>query len=93
MVMTKQELVSEMAGELGITKKQCSQTLNTMLEEIIRALETGGKFVQPGFGTFKTQESEERTGRNPLTGKKMLYPKKRKLKFKPSDILKDEINE
>ncbi|MCR5494023.1 MAG: HU family DNA-binding protein [Treponema sp.] len=91
--MTKQELVNEMASELGITKKLCGETLNTMLEEIVKTLETGGKYTQPGFGTFKTAERNEHVGRNPATGKKMLYPKKRRLKFKVSDILKDEINE
>lgn len=91
--MTKQELVSEMSQELGITKKQCSETLNVMLEEIVSALEKGNKFTQPGFGSFKPVEVNERVGRNPATGKKMLYPKKIKMKFKASDKLKDDINE
>lgn len=91
--MTKHELVGEMAEELGITRKQCNQTLNAMIEEIVSTLETGGKFTQPGFGTFKTVETKERVGRNPATGEKVLYPQKCKLKFKASDIFKDEINE
>lgn len=91
--MTKQELVSEMATELGLTKKKCNETLNTMLEEIVVALEAGNRFIQPGFGTFKPVETKERAGRNPVNGKKMLYPKKIKLKFKASVKLKDEINE
>ncbi len=91
--MTKQELVSEMAETLKISKKQCKETLNAMLEEIIQALSEGKRFVQPGFGTFKTTETNEHIGRNPITQKKMLYPKKIKLKFKASDKLKGEINE
>ena len=91
--MTKQELVSEMATELGLSKKKCNETLNAMLEEIVAALEAGNKFTQPGFGSFKTAETKERTGRNPVNGKKMLYPKKIRLKFKASEKLKDEINE
>lgn len=93
LAMTKQELVSQMAGELGITKKQCNETLNVMLEEIICSLEKGDKFTQPGFGSFKAVECKERIGRNPATGKKMLYPKKIRMKFKASEILKDDINE
>ena len=54
--MTKHELVAEMSKELGITQKKCGETLNVLLEEIVRTLEIGGKFVQPGFGTFKTAE-------------------------------------
>ncbi|MEE1166601.1 MAG: HU family DNA-binding protein [Treponema sp.] len=91
--MTKHELVGEMAAELGITKKQCTQTLNAMIEEIVSTLETGGKFTQPGFGTFKATQTKERVGRNPATGEKVLYPQKCKVKFRASDILKGEINE
>lgn len=82
-----------MATELGLSKKKCNETLNAMLEEIVLALESGNRFVQPGFGSFKTAETKERIGRNPATGKKMLYPKKIRLKFKASEKLKDEINE
>ena len=91
--MTKHELISEMSSELGITKKLCGETLNVMLEEIVRALEMGGRFTQPGFGSFKTVVSKERVGRNPVTGRKMLYPKKQKMKFKAFDVFKDDINE
>lgn len=91
--MTKHEMISEMSSELGITKKKCGETLNIMLEEIISTMENGGKFVQPGFGTFKPADSKERVGRNPATGQTMLYPEKRKVRFKASELLKDEINE
>lgn len=91
--MTKYELVREMSHELGISQKKCGETLDVMLEEIVRTLEVGGKYIHPGFGTFKTADVKERVGRNPATGKKMLYPQKRRLRFKVSDVLKDEINE
>ncbi len=91
--MTKQELVTEMATELGLSKKKCNETLNAMLEEIVLALESGNKFTQPGFGSFKPVETKERVGRNPSNGKKMLYPKKIRLRFRASEKLKDEINE
>ena len=90
--MTKQELLNEMSQELGLTKKKTGESLSVMLEEIVSTLESGGKFVQPGFGTFKTCETKEREGINPATGKRMLYPKKIKMRFKPSPNLKDDIN-
>ena len=91
--MTKQELVSEMSENLEISKKKCLQTLNVMIEEVVSTLENGGKFIQPGFGTFKVTETKERISRNPQTGQKMLYPQKLRVRFKTSDKLKDEINE
>ncbi len=89
--MNKQELTDEMSAALGITKKCCGETIGLMVEEIISAVERDGKYVQPGFGTFRTAVSGERIGVNPATGQKMRYPKKRKLKFKVSSVLKDEI--
>ena len=91
--MTKYELIGEMANELSLSRKKCGETLNLMIEEIVSALEKGRRFIQPGFGSFKTVDVNERTRRNPLTGKLMLCPKKRRLKFRTSDILKEEINE
>ncbi len=91
--MTKQELVNEMSQELGITKKKTAETLGAMIEEIVHTLEDGGKFVQSGFGTFKTAETKEREGVNPATGKRMVYPQKVKMRFKASKNLKEDINE
>lgn len=91
--MTKQEIIAQMSLELGITKKQCNETLNQMLECIVEALEAGKKFCQPGFGTFKTVDYSQRVGINPVSAQKMVYPKKRRLKFKVSEKFKEEINE
>ncbi len=90
--MTKDDFVGEMATGLDLSKSRCRIVFDTMIEEIVRVLETGGKYTHPGFGTFRTADTAAHCGRNPASGKKMLYPKKRRLRFKPSDILKDEIN-
>ena len=91
--MTKYELVSEMAENLEISKKKCTEAFNVMIEEIVSTLEEGGRFTQNGFGTFKVQETNERVGFNPQTGQKLIYPKKMRVRFKLSPKLKDEINE
>lgn len=90
--MTRRDMINEMADELKLERKTCTNVLNAFIEGIVHALETGGKYTQPGFGTFKTAETKERVGRNPATKQKMLYPKKLKIRFKASDILKDELN-
>lgn len=91
--MTKKEMVQEMAQSLGISQKQCGETLNVMLEEILKELEMGGKFVAQGFGTFKCVDTNERVARNPSNNVMLLIPKKRKLRFKISSVFKGEINE
>lgn len=91
--MTRQELIKELSASAELSRKDCTAVINTMLEEITKTLEKGGKFTQTGFGSFDTAVSKERTGRNPVTGQKMLYPKKRKMKFRPSKTFKDKLNE
>ena len=46
----------------------------------------------PGFGTFSTKVREERTGRNPSTGKEMTIPRSVVANFKPAPQLKEKLN-
>jgi DNA-binding protein HU-beta len=91
--MTRQELIKELSASAELSKKDCSTVVSAVLDEITKTLEKGGKYTQAGFGSFETIISSERTIRNPFTKKKMLYPKKKKIKFKPSKAFKDRLNE
>ena len=91
--MTKQEMIDEMSSKLGITKKQCNETINSLIEETVSAIDRNDKFVQPGFGTFKAVIRDEHVGKNPFDGHTYLFPKKRKIKFRLSPVFKEEINE
>ena len=91
--MNKQELVSELSKNLNITQKSCRQALDSFLEEIVEVLEEGKQYSQTGFGSFRTEVSNERISYNPALKKKMILPRKRKIKFRPSAKLKESINE
>lgn len=45
-----------------------------------------------GFGTFSSNKTNARTGRNPSTGQDVYIPEKRRIKFKASGVFKDIIN-
>ncbi|MNP73391.1 DNA-binding protein HU-beta [compost metagenome] len=45
-----------------------------------------------GFGTFKTEQTKARAGRNPQTGKPMQIAAATKAKFVPGKSLKDTVN-
>jgi DNA-binding protein HU-beta len=91
--MTRQELIKELSAKVGLSRKDCDAVVTAMLDEIEKTLIRGGKYTQTGFGSFSTVDCKERVGRNPFTKQKMLYPKKRKMKFKPSSVFKGELNE
>lgn len=91
--MNKQELVRELSQTLNLPQKTVRGTLDALLEEVVLILEEGDNYTQTGFGTFRTEVAGERVSYNPALRRKMLFPKKRKLKFRASAKLKDRINE
>lgn len=90
--MTKKEFIDSASNSLNITKTQCFQAYDALVQEIISATDKDEKFVQPGFGTFKASERNERVGVNLQDKNLYKYPKKRKMKFSPSKSFKEEIN-
>ncbi len=78
---------------MDLPQKTVRTTLDAFFEEIVEVLEGGENYTQTGFGTFRTEVCDERISYNPAIKKKMLLPKKRKIKFRPSAKLKERINE
>ncbi len=89
--MVKADLVAEVA-EIGITKKQAAQVVDSVFGAIKDALADGDKVSLIGFGTFTVKQRAAREGRNPRTGKKIKIPKKKVPSFKPGKALKDAVS-
>lgn len=80
--MNKAELVSAVAEKAGLTKVQATEALNAFMEVTADTLKKGDKIALVGFGTFSVAERAERKARNPQTGKEMVVPAKKVVKFK-----------
>jgi len=68
MTLTKVHLVEAIAEQNGFTKKQSTETVETILELIKSTLAAGEDVLISGFGKFCVKEKRERKGRNPATG-------------------------
>jgi integration host factor subunit beta len=90
--MTKADLVEEVTRVTELPRKEAEETVETVFESIISALQSGDKIEVRGFGSFRTRERRGRTGRNPKTGAKVDVPAKKIPFFKPSKELKDFVN-
>ena len=90
--MTRVELTEEVRCALGISKKESDTIVLTILDSIVRALESGDKVEIRGFGSFRTRQRKARIGRNPKTGIQVDVPPKRVPHFKPSKELKDLVD-
>lgn len=92
-VMTKAELVDEVARSVQLTKKQAEQIVNLVFDSIVASLRSGEKIELRGFGSFRLRSRKSRLGRNPKTGERVEVPSKRIPYFKPGKELKELINE
>jgi len=91
--MTKEGVISAVAGDTEIAKAIVEDIINTALEVIQITVARGEKVKLRGFGTFEPQKRAPRTGRNSLTGEPIPIPGKVAPVFKPSDIFKETVAE
>ena len=91
--MTKADIVVGIAQSIGMTKTDTADVLDTLLEAISSALERGEKIEMRGFGVFKVEQRKARVARNPKTGQEVRIPSRAVPVFKPSDHLKNRIQQ
>lgn len=89
--VTKKDLVTHVAENADITKKQAGIAVDAVLDGIKATLGKGNKVSLVGFGTFSVKQRKSRTGVNPHTKAKMVYPAKKVPKFKAGKGLKDAV--
>jgi DNA-binding protein HU-beta len=83
--------VAAMAKASGGSKVAAERALNSVIEDVFKALKKGRRVTIGGFGTFMVSRRAERNGRNPRTGKALTIPACRVPRFKPSRTLKDAL--
>lgn len=87
--MTKQDLVSKMAADAGISKKAAEDALNSFMSGVKGAVSKGDSVSLVGFGTFGVSQRSARTGRNPQTGAEIKIAARKVPTFKAGKGLKD----
>ena len=92
MTLTKADIIETISKENGYTKKNSFEIVETLLEIIKSALESGEDVMISGFGKFCVKEKKERLGRNPTTGEDMMLTPRKIVTFRCSQQLRDKIN-
>ena len=90
--MNKLELVSAIAEQANLTKKDAEAALKAFVDSVEGSLKKGEKVQLVGFGTFEVRERAARVGRNPQTGAEMKIDAAKVLTFKAGKALKELIN-
>ncbi len=90
--MNKSDLVDAIAADAGISKASANKALDSFVENVGKALESGDSVSLVGFGTFTVSDRKARKGRNPQTGAEIEIPSSKAPVFKAGSKLKDRIN-
>lgn len=90
-IMTKVELVSQVAEQADFTKKDARAAVDAVLDAIQTALANGEKVQMVGFGNFEVRQRAARKGRNPQTGEEIEIAATKVPAFKAGKALKEAV--
>ena len=90
--LTKAIIVESVNNQLGLSKKECAEMVETLLEIIKSTLPSGEDVLISGFGKFNVKDKKERKGRNPATGEDLMLEPRRVVTFNCSAKLRSKIN-
>lgn len=90
--ITRADLADAVYEQVGLSRNESSDLVETVLEEISQSLVSGEAVKISSFGSFSIREKGERIGRNPKTGVEVPILPRKVLVFRASHVLKDRIN-
>ncbi len=91
--ITRAQLGEAVYQEVGLSRNESADLLETVLNEISGALAKGETVKISSFGSFSVRQKGQRVGRNPKTGEEVPILPRKVLVFRPSQVLKSRINQ
>lgn len=90
--VTKADIIEAIYEKVGFSKKEAADLVEMIFDMIKDTLAKGEKIKISGFGNFVVRDKNPRTGRNPQTGEAIQITQRRVLTFKPSQVLRSNVN-
>ena len=91
--ITRDSIAEFINQEFGLTKKDCNDLVNDIIEEIIIGLNEQKVVKIHNFGTFKLKRKNARIGRNPMTKEDVMIPSRNVITFIPSKNILKKLND
>jgi len=88
MALKKIDIVDQIHGEIGLTRKECITVVDSLFEIMKDEMARGKAVKISGFGKWAVTDKHARTGRNPQTGDTIKIAARRVVSFKASNILR-----
>ena len=90
--ITRDEIADFINVEFGLSKKDCNDLVNDIIDEIISGLINSKQVKIHNFGTFKLKHKNERIGRNPKTKEDVMIKARNVISFTSSKKILNLIN-
>ena len=90
--LTRADLSESVHKYVGLSRTESADLVKSVLDSITENLEDGDSVKLSSFGTFMVRQKNGRIGRNPKTGEEVPITPRRVLVFRPSHVLKAQVN-
>jgi len=90
--MTKADLVEAVSTTCEFRKNESHEIVDLVFSLMKECLENGEDLKISGFGKFVIKTKSPRPGRNPQSGETITISSRKVLTFKPSQVLKNQLN-
>ena len=91
-IMNKLEVIKVVAEETGLTQKEVSGVMDSMIATIIDQLKSGEEVNIAGFGKFVVKNRAARTSINPRTKQAIDVPASKAPAFRAGKQFKEAVN-
>ncbi len=91
--VTRAQLGESVYQEVGLSRNESADLLESVLNLVSEALARDETVKISSFGSFSVRKKGQRIGRNPKTGQEVPILPRKVLVFRPSQVLKNRINE
>ena len=91
--VTRADLCEAVYQAVGLSRTESADLVELVLDEISERIVAGESVKLSSFGSFIVRKKGERVGRNPKTGEEVPISPRRVMVFKPSNVLKQRINQ
>lgn len=90
--VTRADLADAVHQQVGLSRSDSSRLVESVLNEMLRTLESGVSVKISSFASFIIRKKKERVGRNPRTGVQAVIKPRRVVLFRPSTLLRERLN-
>ncbi len=91
--LTRADLADELHRSIGLSRAESADLVEQVLTAISEAILAGHNVKLSSFGSFMLRKKGLRVGRNPKTGVEVPIQPRTVLTFRPSQLLRQRINE